>query len=132
MSDQIIDSANVTVRGDTVVLDIDGIHESWPTYVINFTPKQPGPIKLVLRFTKDAPLKHPESDEGDPDTTLIESPVKSSKHEMDNTLVTAEPIILHGIRTDPVLSEEAIDDDEDDEDDEDNVDDDVNNDHDDD
>ena len=33
---------------------------------------------------------------------------RSSKHEMDNTLVTAKPIILHGIRTDPVLSEEGV------------------------
>ncbi|KAF9222267.1 hypothetical protein BS17DRAFT_767910 [Gyrodon lividus] len=40
---------------NTIVLEVSNLLTGWPSYVIDYTPTQPGPIKMILRL-KDTSL----------------------------------------------------------------------------
>ncbi|KAF9231985.1 hypothetical protein BU15DRAFT_81771 [Melanogaster broomeanus] len=91
MSTALVDAyENLHIAGDnTMVLEVDNLLSGWPTYVIDFTPDQPGPIvrpppaKLVLRL-KDA-LKYVWVDDED-------SEDDTAGHKPDSSQRDKEPI----------------------------------------
>ncbi|KAG1779361.1 hypothetical protein EV702DRAFT_1043810 [Suillus placidus] len=48
LSDIVNQMANVTLRDNILVLEVDNLLNGWPTYKINFTPEKPGPLKLII------------------------------------------------------------------------------------
>ncbi|KAG6379030.1 hypothetical protein JVT61DRAFT_11456 [Boletus reticuloceps] len=43
-------------KNNTIILEVDNLLINWPTYVINFTPDEPGPIIKILLRLKDTNL----------------------------------------------------------------------------
>jgi len=41
----------VIIYDNVIVMDIENLLTGWPTYEINFTPKNPGPLVLILIFS---------------------------------------------------------------------------------
>jgi hypothetical protein len=48
-SSNIIDCTdNVFIQDNVMVMDIDNLLAGWPTYEVNFTPRNPGPVVSKL------------------------------------------------------------------------------------
>ncbi|KAF9224439.1 hypothetical protein BS17DRAFT_816644 [Gyrodon lividus] len=56
----------IEASNNTIVLEVSNLLTGWPSYVIDYTPTQPGPIKMILRL-KDTSL-YVWVDEEDTDT----------------------------------------------------------------
>ncbi|KIK76910.1 hypothetical protein PAXRUDRAFT_17866 [Paxillus rubicundulus Ve08.2h10] len=41
---------NVQIHENVLILTVDNLLTGWPTYIIDFTPEQLGPMKLLLRL----------------------------------------------------------------------------------
>ncbi|KAG2125146.1 hypothetical protein DEU56DRAFT_916649 [Suillus clintonianus] len=53
-SSHVINWTDKTVfRDNILVMEVENLLNGWPTYEINFTPQNPGPLKLLIRL-KDA------------------------------------------------------------------------------
>jgi hypothetical protein len=55
---------NAQVSGNVLTLEVDNILNGWPTYIIHFTPEQPGPLVSVsnpLRFALNTHMSHSRS-----------------------------------------------------------------------
>ncbi|KAG1742163.1 hypothetical protein EDB19DRAFT_1970537 [Suillus lakei] len=50
----------VIVRDNVIVMDVQNILSGWPTYEINFTPENPGPLKLIIHLNDSVNLVHIE------------------------------------------------------------------------
>ncbi|KAG1797653.1 uncharacterized protein BJ212DRAFT_1488867 [Suillus subaureus] len=60
-SSNIIDCTdNVFIQDNVMVMDIDNLLAEWPTYKVNFTPQNPGPVKLIIRLKDAVKLIHIE------------------------------------------------------------------------
>ncbi|KAF8129185.1 hypothetical protein EV363DRAFT_1451216 [Boletus edulis] len=51
-------------KNNTIILEVDNLLINWPTYVINFTPDEPGPIKILLRLKDMNLTKRAVKDDG--------------------------------------------------------------------
>ncbi|KAG2081009.1 hypothetical protein BD769DRAFT_1684497 [Suillus cothurnatus] len=117
-----LDLANRTkfFHDNVVILEIDNLLSGWPTYVLDFTPERPGPLKLILQL-KDAsefrivedgdsdneaegtlPQAKSESNpitEEDPDITMVCE--ATQEHSSDTPEhISAKPVVLHVVRKD--------------------------------
>ncbi|KAG1828030.1 hypothetical protein EV424DRAFT_1537034 [Suillus variegatus] len=115
-----LDLANRTsfFHDNVVVLEIDNMLSGWPTYTLDFTPEHPGPLKIILRL-KDAVefrmIEDKDSDDEadeqaksesqpvaeDPDTTMVCEPTLASRDSNMPQRISAKPVVLHVIPTDP-------------------------------
>ncbi|KAG1717965.1 hypothetical protein EDB19DRAFT_1921582 [Suillus lakei] len=70
-SSNIIDCTdNVFIQDNVMVMDIDNLLAGWPTYEVNFTPQNPGPMKLIIRLKDAVKLIHIE-DSTDSEAELL-------------------------------------------------------------
>ncbi|KAG1787100.1 uncharacterized protein HD556DRAFT_1504036 [Suillus plorans] len=53
-------SDSVDVRDNVIVMEVDNLLVGWPAYEIKFTPKKPGPMKLIIRLKDTVKLMHVE------------------------------------------------------------------------
>jgi len=53
MASSVIVNGNdqVIIRDNVIVMDIENLLTGWPTYKIDFTPENPGPLVLILIFS---------------------------------------------------------------------------------
>jgi hypothetical protein len=53
MASSVIVNGNdqVIIRDNVIVMDIENLLTGWPTYEIDFTPENPGPLVLILIFS---------------------------------------------------------------------------------
>ncbi|KAG1797338.1 uncharacterized protein HD556DRAFT_1535112 [Suillus plorans] len=111
-----LDLANRTsfFHDNVVVLEINNMLSGWPTYTLDFTLEHPGPLKIIL-WLKDAVefrmIEDKDSDDEadeqaksesqpvaeDPDTTMVSLMVLAGTQ----TCISAKPVVLHVIPTDP-------------------------------
>ncbi|KIK78131.1 hypothetical protein PAXRUDRAFT_17052 [Paxillus rubicundulus Ve08.2h10] len=61
---------NLQVRKNVLILTVDNLLSGWPTYLIDFTPEQLGPIKILLCLMKSSKYVWDEDDE-DSDKTPV-------------------------------------------------------------
>ncbi|KAG1724207.1 uncharacterized protein EDB91DRAFT_1255346 [Suillus paluster] len=86
-----------------VIMEIDNLLAGWPTYTINFTPKHPGPLKLILRLKDASNFRSTEDDDSADEaegTGKVNAP-PVIKEDPDVTMVceatsNAQPVQLHG------------------------------------
>ncbi|KAL4065730.1 hypothetical protein V8B97DRAFT_2010231 [Scleroderma yunnanense] len=50
---------------NAVILKVDNLLSGWPTYIVNFTPKKTGPVKLLLQLKDSVPYQQDQEDEED-------------------------------------------------------------------
>ncbi|KAL4066013.1 hypothetical protein J3A83DRAFT_4375289 [Scleroderma citrinum] len=50
-----------------VILKVDNLLSGWPTYLVDFTPKKTGPVKLLLQLKDSVPYQQDQEDEEDSD-----------------------------------------------------------------
>ncbi|KAG2038105.1 hypothetical protein BDR03DRAFT_1010045 [Suillus americanus] len=48
----------VIIHDNIIVMDVKNLLTGWPTYEINFTPENPGPLKLIIRLKDPAKMVH--------------------------------------------------------------------------
>ncbi|KAG2739228.1 hypothetical protein P692DRAFT_20881962 [Suillus brevipes Sb2] len=48
-------NTNTIIRNNIVVMTVDNLTRDWQTYAIDFTPDNPGPLKLVIRIKDTTP-----------------------------------------------------------------------------
>ncbi|KAG1812449.1 uncharacterized protein BJ212DRAFT_1483082 [Suillus subaureus] len=65
---------NVLLQDNIVVMDVENLLARWPTYEVNFTPQNPGPMKLIIWLKDAVKLVHVE-DSTDSEAELL-LPVK--------------------------------------------------------
>ncbi|KAG2742710.1 hypothetical protein P692DRAFT_20821674 [Suillus brevipes Sb2] len=53
-------SDQVIIRDNVIVMDIENLLTGWPTYEIEFTPENPGPLKLIIRLKDPVKMVHIE------------------------------------------------------------------------
>ncbi|KAG1789646.1 uncharacterized protein HD556DRAFT_1305802 [Suillus plorans] len=83
-SPTIISSSNVTMLGDVVVVEIDGLDASWATYVLSLDMESPGRKRVVFRF-KD--LRRNEGSKPDEDMMpVVKSEEENIKTEPEEDL----------------------------------------------
>ncbi|KAG1829227.1 hypothetical protein DFJ58DRAFT_825918 [Suillus subalutaceus] len=61
---------NVLLQDNIVVMDVENLLAGWPTYEINFTPQNPGPVKLIIWLKDAVKLVHVE-DSTDSEAELL-------------------------------------------------------------
>ncbi|KAI5997747.1 hypothetical protein EDC04DRAFT_2893441 [Pisolithus marmoratus] len=103
-------SPTVYLCENTILLEVDNILQDWPAYVINFTPENLGPVKLVLHFKKPSRYMEIDPNDDDPEITnkyrtmtmnkdakIAVTMTPQSKSNMPPAVVTdAIPVELHG------------------------------------
>ncbi|KAG2111762.1 hypothetical protein DEU56DRAFT_919953 [Suillus clintonianus] len=47
-------------RDNVIVMEVDNLLVGWPAYEIKFTPKKPGPVKLIIRLKDAVKFMHVE------------------------------------------------------------------------
>ncbi|KAG0692238.1 hypothetical protein DFH29DRAFT_1009026 [Suillus ampliporus] len=89
-----LDLANRTYffHDNIIVLEIDNLLSGWPTYILDFTPERPGPLKLILRL-KDASEFRVVEDEAE------RSP-QQAKNSNIPPHISAKPVVLHVVQKD--------------------------------
>ncbi|KAG2747048.1 hypothetical protein P692DRAFT_20736645 [Suillus brevipes Sb2] len=60
----------VLIRDNVIVMDIENLLTGWPTYEIEFTPENPGPLKLIIRLKDPVKMVHIE-DSTDSEADLL-------------------------------------------------------------
>ncbi|KAG1907607.1 uncharacterized protein F5891DRAFT_974296 [Suillus fuscotomentosus] len=67
----LVDGINqVIIRDNVIVMDIENLLTGWPTYEINFTPENPGPLKLIIHLKDPIKMVHIE-DSSDSEADLL-------------------------------------------------------------
>ncbi|KAG1751257.1 uncharacterized protein EDB91DRAFT_1297630 [Suillus paluster] len=99
-----------------IVLNVENLLKDWPTYVIQFTPQKPGPVKLLLHL-RDAksldglmitPKKSSTSAvKPDPDTNTIVSNTPSAS-ELGSLTLLANPVQFLGVLEDPPVKKQKF------------------------
>ncbi|KAI5998486.1 hypothetical protein F5J12DRAFT_895408 [Pisolithus orientalis] len=59
----------VKIIKNIIILEVENLLQGWPAYVINFTPENPGPHKLILHLKN--PKKYVKIDSDDEDEAMI-------------------------------------------------------------
>ncbi|KAG2367259.1 hypothetical protein BDR07DRAFT_1479138 [Suillus spraguei] len=73
----------VIVRRDNIiVMDIENILTGWPTYEINFTPENLGPLKLIIRLKDPVKMVHIEESSDSEADLLIPGNHKRKKRDL--------------------------------------------------
>ncbi|KAF8840953.1 hypothetical protein BDN67DRAFT_1011082 [Paxillus ammoniavirescens] len=119
---------DAVLRGNILILTVDELLSGWPTYIIDFTPGNPGPMKLLLCL-KGGPKyifkEDSDDDEDHPktiDPSILENRRKatimvdvSSAIEQDEAYrkipkhcAKAAPVELYGIRKGPKVPKRPI------------------------
>ncbi|KAG0692730.1 hypothetical protein DFH29DRAFT_1008193 [Suillus ampliporus] len=111
-------SDNFGVDGNFIVIDVENLLIDWPTYLLEFTPKNPGPVKLILRlkdvskltWDQDSDTETPaekksgkrslHSTTTDTSTSISET---SYKPKNVSTLIRSIPVHFLGIQKEPAL-----------------------------
>ncbi|KAG1864467.1 hypothetical protein C8R48DRAFT_772988 [Suillus tomentosus] len=70
---------NVLLQDNIIVMDVENLLAGWPTYEVNFTPQNPGPVKLIIQL-KDAVKLIPIEDSTDSEAELL-FPCKPKGHK---------------------------------------------------
>ncbi|KAI6156973.1 hypothetical protein BKA82DRAFT_25884 [Pisolithus tinctorius] len=60
-------NATVKVLENVIVLEVENILEGWPAYVINFTPEDTSPHKIILHLKNPSKSVTIDSDDGNSD-----------------------------------------------------------------
>ncbi|KAF8834604.1 hypothetical protein BDN67DRAFT_985197 [Paxillus ammoniavirescens] len=122
---------NIQVHENVLILTVDNLLTSWPTYIIDFTPEQPGPMvrsicifKLLLHLN-DTHKYVDDSDSEDSSKTpdpAVHAKRKNVTLTLDISLTleqdeayrsipkhtNAIPVELHGIRKGPKIAKRDI------------------------
>ncbi|KAG2357612.1 hypothetical protein BDR07DRAFT_1490495 [Suillus spraguei] len=61
---------NVLLEDNIIMMDVKNFLAGWPTYKVNFTPQNPGPVKLII-WLKDAVKLIPVEDLTDSGAELL-------------------------------------------------------------
>ncbi|KAG2348742.1 hypothetical protein BDR05DRAFT_995146 [Suillus weaverae] len=105
---------------NVVVLEIENLLSGWPTYILDFTPEHPGPLKLILRLKDASEFRIVEDGDGDNEAEGTPGHVKSelspvtevdpdatmiceATQEPDTNIaqhISAKPVALHVIPKD--------------------------------
>ncbi|KAG2150799.1 hypothetical protein DEU56DRAFT_752465 [Suillus clintonianus] len=92
-------SEKLDVRGNCIVMDVENFLIGWPTYMVEFTPKKPGPVKLTIHLKDASKGVWVEDEDSDAETVIVVS-TKTRKssftrastiHNADTTLVSDVP-----------------------------------------
>ncbi|KAG1852226.1 hypothetical protein F4604DRAFT_1686706 [Suillus subluteus] len=89
-------SEKLNVRGNCIAMDIENILIDWPTYMVKFTPKKLGPVKLMIHFKNASKGVWVEDEDSDAETVTVtacksSSACASTTHDADTTLVSDTP-----------------------------------------
>ncbi|KAG1812857.1 uncharacterized protein BJ212DRAFT_1482917 [Suillus subaureus] len=89
-------SEKLNVHGNCIAMDIKNILIDWPTYMVKFTPKKPGPVKLMIHFKNASKGVWVEDEDSDTKTVTVttcksSSTCASTTHDADTTLVSDMP-----------------------------------------
>ncbi|KAG1767896.1 hypothetical protein EV702DRAFT_1050227 [Suillus placidus] len=109
-----IDLANRSnfFHDNVVVPEIDNLLSGWPTYILDFTPEHPGPLKLILRLKDASEFRIVEDGDSDNEAEGTPGRVKSELNPVtevdpDATMIceatqepVAKPVALHVIPKD--------------------------------
>ncbi|KIK76547.1 hypothetical protein PAXRUDRAFT_18125 [Paxillus rubicundulus Ve08.2h10] len=57
----------IEASNNTIVLEVDNLLTGWPSYVIDYTPTQPGPVKMILRLKDTSPYVWVDEEDSDTD-----------------------------------------------------------------
>ncbi|KAF9223048.1 hypothetical protein BS17DRAFT_880723 [Gyrodon lividus] len=92
--------ADLQMHKNVLMLTVDNLLSSWPMYIIDFTPKQPGPMKLILCLKDTSDYVDDDSDGLDgrkaskvPGVALDQD----EAYRIITKLTNAIPVELHGI-----------------------------------
>ncbi|KAG2740196.1 hypothetical protein P692DRAFT_20881318 [Suillus brevipes Sb2] len=106
-SSNIIDCTdNVFIQDNVMVMDIDNLLAGWPTYEVNFTPRNPGPVKLIIRLKDAVKLVHIEDSTDSEAELLIPGKPKGRKRTASNHK-NKKPKIDSVINTDKIADDLA-------------------------
>ncbi|KAG2357070.1 hypothetical protein BDR07DRAFT_1491117 [Suillus spraguei] len=81
----------IVQRDNIIVMDIENILTGWPTYEINFTPENPGPLKFIIRLKDPVKMVHIEESSDSEADLLIPGNHKRKKFAT-NTIKLAEDL----------------------------------------
>ncbi|KAG1906582.1 uncharacterized protein F5891DRAFT_975355 [Suillus fuscotomentosus] len=73
----------VIIRDSVIVMEIENLLTGWPTYEINFTPKNPGPLKSIICLKDSVKMIHIEDSTDNEADMLI-----PGNHKRKKTLPT--------------------------------------------
>ncbi|KAG1905246.1 uncharacterized protein F5891DRAFT_976215 [Suillus fuscotomentosus] len=81
----------VIICDNVIVMDIENLLTGWPTYEINFTPENPGPLKLIICLKDPVKMVHIE-DSSDSKADLLISGNHKRKKFMTDTIKLTEDL----------------------------------------
>ncbi|KAG2359778.1 hypothetical protein BDR07DRAFT_1487858 [Suillus spraguei] len=84
----------IVQRDNIIVMDIKNILTGWPTYEINFTPENPGPLKLIIRLKDPVKMLHIEESSDSEVDLLIPGNHKRKKRDLVDQLFATDTIKL--------------------------------------
>ncbi|KAG1840507.1 hypothetical protein DFJ58DRAFT_732877 [Suillus subalutaceus] len=64
-------SEKLDVHGNCIAMDIENILIDWPTYMVEFTPKKLGPVKLMIHFKNASKGVWVEDEDSDTETVTV-------------------------------------------------------------
>ncbi|KAG0695862.1 hypothetical protein DFH29DRAFT_879738 [Suillus ampliporus] len=99
-------SNNFGVDGNFIVINVENLLIDWPTYLLEFTPKNPGPVKLILclkdvsklTWDQDSNTETPAEKQSGKCTSISEMSYKPKNVSM---LIRSIPVHFLGIQKEP-------------------------------
>ncbi|KAG1744519.1 uncharacterized protein EDB91DRAFT_1080634 [Suillus paluster] len=80
--------------GNYIVLDVKNLLKGWPTYIIEFTPQKPGPVKLLLRLRDAKKLRWIDDGDSEADELILQGTCRKTPKKQSSSSTSA-------IKTDP-------------------------------
>ncbi|KAG1728047.1 uncharacterized protein EDB91DRAFT_1086212 [Suillus paluster] len=78
------------VDGNFIVINVENLLIDWPTYLVKFTPKNPGPVKLILHLKDASKLTWDQDSDTETPASILEL-----GHSLDSCLERIDrPLVL--------------------------------------